>query len=45
MQRLLKRILLFSVQGVIIGIYRKQKEERVHAKTVTVPSDLWRTTS
>ena len=30
----------FSVQSAIIGIYRKQKEEGVHAKTATVPSDL-----
>ena len=35
----------FSARGDIIGIYRKQKEEGVHAKTATVPSDLWRTTS
>ena len=39
MQRLLKRILLFPAQSAIIGIYRK-KEESVHAKTATVPSDL-----
>ena len=34
----------FSVQSVIIGIYRK-KRGSVHAKTAAVPSDLWRTTS
>ena len=46
LQWLLKRILLFSARCVIIGIYRKQKKGgRVHAKTATVPSDLWRTTS
>ena len=35
----------FSARGDIIGIYRKQKEESTHAKTATVPSNLWRTTS
>jgi len=34
----------FSVRRAIIGIYRKQRR-RVNAKTATVPSDLWRTTS
>ena len=29
----------FSVQSVIIGIYRKQRRS-VHAKTAAVPSDL-----
>ena len=32
----------FSVQSAIIGIYRKQRRS-VHAKTATVPSDLWNT--
>ena len=39
-----KSVLLFSAQGAIIGIYRKQRG-RIHAKAATVPSDLWRTTS
>ena len=34
----------FSVQSVIIGIYRKQRRG-VHAKTAAVPSDLRNTTS
>ena len=34
----------FSARGDIIGIYRKRRR-RVHAKTATVPSDLWRTAS
>ena len=37
--------LLFSAQSAIIGIYRKRKEESVHAETATMPPDLWRTTS
>ena len=34
----------FSAQSAIIGIYRIQREESSHAKTATVPSNLWRTT-
>ena len=34
----------FSVRRAIIGIYQKRRG-RVHAKTATVPSDLWRTAS
>ena len=36
--------LLFSAQSAIIGIYRILREESSHAKTATVPSNLWRTT-
>ena len=36
--------LLFSAQSATIGIYRIQREESSHAKTATVPSNLWRTT-
>ena len=36
--------LLFSAQSAIIGIYRILSEESSHAKTATVPSNLWRTT-
>ena len=34
----------FSAQSATIGIYRIQREESSHAKTATVPSNLWRTT-
>ena len=33
----------FSAESAIIGIYRKRRG-RIHAKTATVPPDLWRTT-
>ena len=36
--------MLFSAQSATIGIYRIQREESSHAKTATVPSNLWRTT-
>ena len=41
---IVRRSIDFFAQGVIIGIYRKQKGGGdIHAKAATMPSNLWNT--